>query len=544
MLTKTLSHKLNSCAIYCRLSRDDGIEESSSITNQKEMLEEYAIDNGFKVYKFYVDENVSGGNFNRPAFNEMISDINHGFINIVLIKDLSRLGRNYIQMGYYLEDFFPSVNVRCIAINDNYDSDNQMDEELTPFKNIINQWYLQDISKKIRASKEVMMKSGEIKTFSLPLYGYYVNEKFERVIDSNTAPIVKRIFTEYLEGKSCTNIAKDLTLDKIYLPGYYAAITYGYNKERYVNCTEEYKYTWRRAKINKILRNEEYTGTLITKKKEVLSITTHKRALTDPSKQYRFPNKFEGIITQEMFDKATQMRKERTCSLRENHDHPLNGFLFHAANKERLFYLTLNKKSKKKTFMNRLHHGKDNHVTPIEYNPIRFENNIRIELTRIVEFLKANLSDYKEYVYLYYEDIKNTFNKDKTKRRYDLNKKVTSIENQIKQLLEALFEDKISKKEYEIKNNELTTTLNSLNESLKEIAKEKPAIPKNLPKELLLTVDALALYSDDPFNKEFLEAFIDKIYLSKGKSSYVVNFEIHFKNLDEVMRKYLNDKEK
>ena len=134
----TLTHRLNSCAIYCRLSRDDGIEESCSISNQKDMLEEYALKQSFNIYKFYIDENMSGGNFNRPGFNSMINDINSGLIDIVLIKDLSRLGRNYIQMGYYLEDFFPQNNVRCIAINDNYDSESGTDEELTPFKNIIN----------------------------------------------------------------------------------------------------------------------------------------------------------------------------------------------------------------------------------------------------------------------------------------------------------------------------------------------------------------------------------------------------------------------
>ena len=142
----------NQVAIYCRLSREDGDSfESSSITSQKEMLTEYAINRNWSIFNIYVDDGYSGGNFNRPAFKQMLSDIENGKINIVITKDLSRLGRNYILNGYYIEEYFPKMNIRYIAINDNYDSNNGEDD-MAPFKSIFNQYYLRDLSKKSRAA--------------------------------------------------------------------------------------------------------------------------------------------------------------------------------------------------------------------------------------------------------------------------------------------------------------------------------------------------------------------------------------------------------
>ena len=153
--------KLN-VAIYCRLSREDGDSvESSSIKTQKDILSQYVNENNWNIYKYYVDDGYSGGNFNRPAFKELIEDIEDNKINILLTKDLSRLGRNYIEAGYYTEEYFPSKNVRYIAVNDNYDSLKE-DNDLTPFKNIINQWYLKDLSKKIRTALSTMQKQEKL----------------------------------------------------------------------------------------------------------------------------------------------------------------------------------------------------------------------------------------------------------------------------------------------------------------------------------------------------------------------------------------------
>ena len=176
------------CAIYCRLSKDDGtLDDSSSIQTQKDALTKYAIDNNFEIFDIYCDDGFSGTNVERPAFKRMIKDIEMRKINIVLTKDLSRLSRNYLQAGYYMEDFFPSHKVRYIAVNDNYDSERE-DNEFAPFKNIINEWYAKDISKKIKYAFTNMMKAGRIPGGDVPLFGYDYDENRKRVINPSIIP--------------------------------------------------------------------------------------------------------------------------------------------------------------------------------------------------------------------------------------------------------------------------------------------------------------------------------------------------------------------
>ena len=168
-------------AIYLRLSRDDGNEESQSIQSQREMLTSYVNEQGWSIYDEYVDDGFSGTNFNRPDFQRMIDDIERGIINMVITKDLSRLGRNYIQVGYYTEDYFPEKRVRYIAINDSYDSDNEDGNDFVPLRNFMNEWYAKDTSKKIRSILNEKAKNGEPRNTVVPIYGYTYNEKHERV---------------------------------------------------------------------------------------------------------------------------------------------------------------------------------------------------------------------------------------------------------------------------------------------------------------------------------------------------------------------------
>ena len=163
----------NNVAIYCRLSREDNSDnESSSIKNQKSMLSDYAVNKGWNIFNVYVDDGYSGGNFNRPAFKQLISDVEDGHVNIILTKDLSRLGRNYIEQGYYLEDYFPSKKVRFIAVNDNYDSINGEDD-IAPFKSIFNQYYLKDISRKIKSANLTRIKKGKLPNNNLVQYSFF-----------------------------------------------------------------------------------------------------------------------------------------------------------------------------------------------------------------------------------------------------------------------------------------------------------------------------------------------------------------------------------
>ena len=181
-------------AVYCRLSKDDGnVDESQSIQSQKEILVNYVHEQNWQLYDIYIDDGYSGTNFNRPDFQRLINDIELGRIHIVLTKDLSRFGRNYVQTGYYTEEYFPNKGVRFIALNDGFDTANENSNEFAPFKNIINEWYAKDISKKIRFTLDNKAKNGEPRNTVFPIFGYSYNEKYERVPDPETGPIVKMI---------------------------------------------------------------------------------------------------------------------------------------------------------------------------------------------------------------------------------------------------------------------------------------------------------------------------------------------------------------
>ena len=189
-------------ALYCRLSRDDGGDaESNSIGNQKQILSRYAAEHGFTHTKFYVDDGWSGGNFNRPGFEAMMEDVDKGLIGTIICKDMSRFGRDYLHVGLYTEIKFPEAGIRFIAINDGVDSASGASDDFTPFRNIINEWYCRDISKKIKASMQSRAKSGEHLT-GTPPYGYKKDGSDPKkwIIDEEPAKVIREIFKLFLGG--------------------------------------------------------------------------------------------------------------------------------------------------------------------------------------------------------------------------------------------------------------------------------------------------------------------------------------------------------
>lgn len=306
-----LKKELN-VAIYCRLSREDGDSgESNSIKTQREILVDYVEKNNWNIYNIYADDGYSGGNFNRPGWKRLINDVESGLINIVIVKDLSRLGRNYIETGYYTEEYFPNKNVRFIAVNDNYDSEKE-DNELTPFMNIINQWYLRDLSKKIKASHQNRMKKGVYpKNLPIPFYGFKFNEKNERVVCEETAMVVRKIFEMYVTSLSPVKIVEYLFENKIPTPAYYNYLTYGYNPKEWINAPEDKKYRWHKNIIVKIIKSEEYIGSVVLNKRSTISYKTHKRVRTANEKRYIFENMTEGIVDEATFNRAQEIRLNR-----------------------------------------------------------------------------------------------------------------------------------------------------------------------------------------------------------------------------------------
>ncbi|MBQ7264968.1 MAG: recombinase family protein [Firmicutes bacterium] len=291
--------QIKKAALYCRLSRDDEyMGESMSIQSQKTMLAQYAKSNGFCEYEFYADDGYTGTNFNRPDFQRMIEDIENGQISTVIVKDLSRLGREYLQTGYYTEIFFPDNDIRFIAINDNVDSDCG-ENEFTPFKNIINEWYAKDTSRKVRSAIRARAKNGEY-TGSRPAFGYTKEkDNCHRLIpDENTAHIVKTMFQMALEGTRCYDIAQYLKKHGIPTPRAYTDRT---KTNHFVDSTK-YPCDWSKTSVYQILSNPIYTGNLVQCRKRVKSFKNKKLIFTDPSEWITAENTHEALVSQEVFD--------------------------------------------------------------------------------------------------------------------------------------------------------------------------------------------------------------------------------------------------
>ena len=238
-------------ALYCRISLDDGSQnESMSISNQKLLLKDYAEKNGMPRYEYYVDDGYTGRNFNRPSFKRLIADIEAGKVGCVITKDLSRLGRNYIEAGSYIEIFFPKHNVRYIAVTDGVDSLTRQEMDITPFKNILNDMYSRDISKKVLAGRMTRSRQGKFCGGQPPL-GLMRDpeEKGHLILDPDTAPTIRKIYDLALNGWGCMRIAKQLMEDKI-------PIT---RVKGNTECDVNY-YSWGSARISHILRNPFYKG--------------------------------------------------------------------------------------------------------------------------------------------------------------------------------------------------------------------------------------------------------------------------------------------
>ncbi|MCL1994925.1 MAG: recombinase family protein [Defluviitaleaceae bacterium] len=314
--------KTKTAAIYLRFSNDDqASDESISIANQRTICEKFALENRFYKVREFVDDGISGTTFERPAFSEMVNLIKEGEISAVIVKDLSRFGRDYIKVGQYMETFFPEWGVDFIAIADNYDSrKNDNNAEIAIFKNFFNDWYPRDISKKIRAVNDMKVKSGKRTSPNNTPYGYRYCEKTERlVIDSVTSPVVKRIFSMCMGGMGPYQIANTLTEENFLTPREYKVsrkMTAKNEKIKSANVAKNKMWTCRT--ISKMLQKKEYAGHFVAKETYSLSHKNNKRILLSENEQTVFYNHHEGIISQQIFDTCQNILKTNKRTPKSN----------------------------------------------------------------------------------------------------------------------------------------------------------------------------------------------------------------------------------
>ena len=316
-------HTNKICALYCRLSQDDGQQgDSNSIINQKARLAKFAKEKGYSSHKFYVDDGVSGSTFNRPGFQEMLQDVENGHVEAVIVKDMSRFGRNYLQVGMYTEMTFPQHGVRFIAIDDNVDSDNGMENDLTPFRNVFNEWFCRDTSKKIRATKRAKALAGTTILSKAP-YGYIKDPANPQnfLVDEPAAEIVREIYNSVIAGDGTAKIAANLNRRGV------DSSIMRYKKENNTPLPER-PHMWSGQHVKTIIQNKAYIGTLVVNRFTSVSYKNKKQIIRPEEEWCVTENHHEPLVDKETFDMVQKLIIPRRRPTKVGDYGILNGLMY------------------------------------------------------------------------------------------------------------------------------------------------------------------------------------------------------------------------
>ena len=509
--------------IYIRLSKEDEekekYSESESVQNQRTLLMQYIKENKFNFVAEYVDDGVSGTSFDRPAFNKMIDDIEQGKINMVITKDLSRLGRNYVQSGLYIENYFPEHEVRFVAILDNidtaYDTSNN---DIAPFKSILNEMYAKDTSKKINSVLQSKRNLGEY--LGTAPYGYKKDpeNKYRLVVDEEAANVVKLIYQKYLEGFGTMQIADYLSKKKI--PS-------DYNKRKRGAKSLTYG-LWQQSTVRFILSNEIYTGTVIQGKRKKVSFKSKKFINLPEEDWVKVENMHEAIISKEDFERARKVIDATKGSRVVQNDYLFKGLLRCYDCKG---YIGIRSPDKNGNIYGRCQRygrfGKFDVCSPHNFNYQVFEE-------QMLEVLKEVCKEYTNKKKL--EEIaKQT--KTRQAKEFDINKQIElfrqTIEKETRKL-EVMYDDRlagiISLDEYMKNAKRIKEIVKGYEENIKELEKELAGEnTKNKETKLDNLIEEF-LNMEKP-TKEIIREFIEKIEIHSDKQ---VDIYFNFKPLQEL----------
>ena len=524
-------------ALYCRLSQDDKQEgDSNSIINQKKILKKYALDRGYTNIQFYIDDGVSGTTFNRAGFQSMIADVETGKVKRVIVKDMSRLGRDYLQVGMYTEIFFPEHDVHFIAVNDGVDS-NQEDNEFTPFRNIINEWYAKDTSKKIRAVKRSKGMAGE-HIGSHPPYGYMKNpeNKKEWIIDEEAAEVVREIFRLCVGGYGPTQIANILTERKILCPTYYALEKGG--KPRTALPAD--KFTWNGPVVAKILDRMDYLGHTVNFKTHVKSYKVHKTIYNSPDQWKVFEGTHEAIIDKETFEIVQKIRAGKRRPTRMGEMPMFSGLLYCADCGRKLsFHRKADEPAEKH------HYLCENYRSNTANCTMHYIRNVVVE--RIV---LENLKEVIQYVSNYEDEfVRMVMDSDMRQRNRELSqkkKRLSEVQKRIGELdtiFQRIYEDNIIGK---LSDERFMKMSKGYEDEQHTLQVEADEIQSELQQEEKKSVDVkrfLAIvkkYTDlTELTPEILREFIDKIIVhapDKSSGRRLQEIEIIYNHIGEFDR--------
>lgn len=464
-------------ALYCRLSRDDDQQgDSNSIVNQKAFLARFAREKGFRNIEYFVDDGYSGANFQRPDWQRMMALVDEGKIGIVVAKDMSRIGRNYLEVGMYTEITFPQNHVRFIAVNSGVDSANQQDNEFAPFLNIINEFYVKDGSKKVRASMKLKGESGEYLT-TIPPYGYMKDpeDKKKWVVDAEAASVVRRIFSLCVDGNGPTQIARILREKQVPTPTVYQS-----RMGQAVRCIPpDNPYNWNGSTVSAILERMEYCGHTVNFKTHRQSYKI-KKTIENPPEQWKiFRNTHEAIVDEETFERVQELRRNKRRPAKTGKTNLFSGVAYCADCGEKMYYCTtLNFEERQDHFVCSTSRKKGKDVCGTHFiRAVVLEKGV----LRFLQILLWYISDCED---LFREKLgakrKEDFKKELSAKRRQLTQAQRRIE-ELDRLFKRIYEDNISGKindsrfqklseDYENEQAELTQKVHILEQ---EIAKQQ-----------------------------------------------------------------------
>ena len=524
-------------ALYCRLSQDDKQEgDSNSIINQKKILKKYALDRGYTNIQFYIDDGVSGTTFNRAGFQSMIADVEAGKVKRVIVKDMSRLGRDYLQVGMYTEIFFPEHDVHFIAVNDGVDS-NQEDNEFTPFRNIINEWYAKDTSKKIRAVKRSKGMAGE-HIGSHPPYGYMKNpeNKKEWIIDEEAAEVVREIFRLCVGGYGPTRIAHILTERKILCPTYYALEKGG--KPRTALPAD--KYTWNGPVVAKILDRMDYLGHTVNFKTHVKSYKVHKTIYNSPDQWKVFEGTHEAIIDKETFEIVQKIRAGKRRPTRMGEMPMFSGLLYCADCGRKLsFHRKADEPAEKHHYLCENYRSNTANCTMHYIRNVVVERIVLENLKEVIQYV-SNYED--EFVQMIMDSDMRQRNRElaqKKKRLAEIQKRIGKLDTIFQRIYEDNIIGKLSderfmkmSKGYEDEQHTLQTEANEIQSELQQEEKKSVDVKRFLA--------IVKKYTDlTELTPEILREFIDKIIVhapDKSSGRRLQEIEIIYNHIGEFDR--------
>ena len=461
-------------ALYERLSRDDEMQgESNSITNQKKYLEDYAVQHGFGNIQHFSDDGYSGTSLNRPAFNSLLTEIEAGRVGTVIVKDMSRFGRNYLQVGFYTEMMFPKKNVRFIAVNNGVDSVNPADNDFTPFLNSMNEWYAKDTSKKIKAVFKAKTRDGKRVSGAVP-YGYYrkPEDKQTLYVDEASASVVRRIFQLACDGMGATAIADTLSEDKILIPSAYAR----QNHPEDCQCTNYHDpYTWNATTVGYILNRREYLGHTVLGKTTRDNFKTKRKRIANEDELLVFYNTHEAIIDQETYDKAQRMRKR--VSPRRNSEKPahrLSGLLYCADCGSRLAYINSKPKDGKiydsnQAFRCSRYHNKYHSCTGHYIKASTIEMLIYQAAKRVSQYVLKDEKEFVEQLKAQYELQCEKDNTDDKKELLEAKRRMMDLDDLIKGLYENFTLGRLPERQFNRLMTEYDTEQSSLEQRISEL---------------------------------------------------------------------------